>query len=181
MNSQVVTVLDTSMAAAMPLAKPRKPIAHPSPMGKNHRQYLGMASLGVGQHLHKGAVDVEHHRQHPAGNPRRMAPAPIRTPHSRVPAASVCHKFRFPLPPLPVRRSLHPSWVPCGLIMIALPQNFAIRSASSLEKIPGFRQRPTPLCGNSQNQCPFAWIFLCRIPLFTFPVLPDKLLRTVIE
>ena len=30
MNSQVVTVLDTSMAAAMPLAKPRKPMAHPS-------------------------------------------------------------------------------------------------------------------------------------------------------
>ena len=46
MNSQVVTVLDTSMAAAMPLAKPRKPMAHPSPMGRNHRQYLGMASRG---------------------------------------------------------------------------------------------------------------------------------------
>ena len=46
MNSQVVTVLETSMAAAMPLAKPRKPTAHPSPMGMNHRQYLGMASRG---------------------------------------------------------------------------------------------------------------------------------------
>ena len=45
-KSQVVTVLETSMAAAMPLAKPRKPITHPSPMGRNHRQYFGMACLG---------------------------------------------------------------------------------------------------------------------------------------
>ena len=46
MNSQVVTVLEMSMAAAMPLAKPRNPRTPPNPMGRNHRQYLGMAVRG---------------------------------------------------------------------------------------------------------------------------------------
>ena len=46
MKSQVVTVLETSMAAAIPLAKPRNPAAQPRPMGTNQRQYLGRAAWG---------------------------------------------------------------------------------------------------------------------------------------
>ena len=88
MNSQVVTVLDTSMAAAMPLAKPRKPMAHPSPMGRNHRQYLGMASRGW----------VEHHRQHPAGNPRQDGAGPDQDAAQQVPQPAYA-KIPIPLPP----------------------------------------------------------------------------------
>ena len=73
------------MAAAMPLAKPRKPRTPPRPMGMNHRQYLGIGRPGVGQHLHKGAVDVEHHRQHTAGHPRQNGAGPDQDPAQQVP------------------------------------------------------------------------------------------------
>ena len=44
------------------------------PQGDEHFPVLRHRPPGPGQHLHKGPVDVEHHRQHPAGNPRQNGP-----------------------------------------------------------------------------------------------------------
>ena len=45
-KSQVVTVLETWMAAAIHFAKPRKPRHQPRPSGINHFQYRGIAARG---------------------------------------------------------------------------------------------------------------------------------------
>ena len=44
--------------------------------------------LGVGQGLHKGLVDPEDHRQHPAGDPRQDGSRPDEGPTEEVPQGS---------------------------------------------------------------------------------------------
>ncbi len=51
--------------------KARRP---PQAQGDQHPPVPGNRLPRPGQHLHKGPVDAEHHRQHPAGDPRQNGP-----------------------------------------------------------------------------------------------------------
>ena len=81
-----------------PLGKAQKADGAPQADGQEPPPVFGDGLPGVGQHLHKGTVDVEHHRQHPAGDPRQDGAGPDQDAAQQVPQPAYA-KILIPLPP----------------------------------------------------------------------------------
>ena len=80
------------------LGQAQKADGAPQPDGQKPPPVFGDGLPGMGQHLHKGTVDVEHHRQHPAGNPRQDGAGPDQDAAQQVPQPAYA-KIPIPLPP----------------------------------------------------------------------------------